>query len=331
MSVEIKTLANTIDAVTLNKIRAVALGRSMEIPRMRVIARLPLLDVNASESLVSIAGDVSVPQRLRQVAIGSLGRLKQRPFDVLQRLAQDADAGVASAAVKVLGRTANPDALPILAQVARHADAQLRKRVDFSAALIAHRFNLPGHDLPSVKLAHYLEMPRPNLGVKARPTTPEEHAAVMSSLAQHALALPAQLATWDLECGKKRWALVLDNALLSPWKPSEFVAKKMHLGQLAMRNHVTGTYAPGLAFLLTGHGAKGFEVGMYRANGELIFGGEGKLVGDMITFAMHGTDRPGAAATTLEGSYGPSGLELKIISSITRLRPALNPTSTPIK
>lgn len=269
MSVEIKTLSGAVDAATLNKLRAVALGRSTEIPRMRVIARLPLLDPGARDSLLAIAGDAKTQPRLRQVAVGSLGRLKDRPLDVIQRYALDADAGVSAAAVKVLGRVGNAASLATLDQAAqRAANPALRQRVAFASALIAHRFNLPGHELPSVKSATYLAMPRAVLSVKARATTPAEDKAVKSSLAGHSLALPASLATWNLECGKKRWALVLDNSLLSPWKPAEFAAKKLYLGQLAMRNHVTGSYSPGLAFLATGKGGGLLEVGMYRSSGQ---------------------------------------------------------------
>lgn len=327
MSVEIKTLSGAVDAATLSKLRAVAMGQSTEMPRMRVIASLPRLDANARENLVVIAGDVKVPSRLRQVAIGSLGRLKDRPLDVIQRYALDPDVGVAAAAIKILGRVGNVNALVALDRVAQRTDPILQHRAAFAAALIAHRFNLPGHELPSVKLATYLDMPRLTLSVKARVTTPDEDAIVKSSLSHHSLALPASLATWDLECGKKRWALVLDKALLSPWKPKEFAMKKQYLGQLATRNHVTGTYSPGLAFLATGMGSGRLEVGMYRSSGQLIYGGDGHIDGEVMYFSMRAKDHPGASATVLEGSYGPTSLDLKISSSVNRTRPALSPSS----
>jgi len=328
MSVDIKAFSGALTASTLSKLHAVAIGESAELPRMRVIASLPLLDANARPNLVKIAGDTNVPIRLRKVAIHSLGRLKDRPLDVIQRHALDSDVGIAAAAVKILGRVGNADSLSTLERV--RSDSILKPRVAFAAALISHRFNLPGHELPSVKSATYLDLPRATLSVKARATNAEEDATIRSTLAQHALALPTALATWDLECGKKRWALVLDKSLLSPWKPDQFATKKQYLGQLATRNHITGTYAPGLAFLATGMGSGRLEVGMYRSSGQLIFGGEGHIEGEVFRFSMRATDLPGASATVLEGSYGPSGLDLKISSAVNRTRPALQPSLTKI-
>lgn len=328
MSVDIKAFSGALTAGTLSKLHAVALGESAELPRMRVIASLPLLDANARSNLITIAEDKNAPVRLRKVAISSLGRLKDRPLDVIQRHALDSDVGIAAAAVKILGRVGNVDSLDTLKQV--HPDPILKPRVAFAAALIAHRFNLSGHELPSVKSATYLDLPRATLSVKARATNVEEDATIRGTLAQHSLALPASLATWDLECGKKRWALVLDKSLLSPWRPDQFANRKQYLGQLATRNHVTGTYAPGLTFLVTGVSSGRMEVGMYRSSGQLIFGGEGRIEGEVFRFSMRATDLPGASATVLDGSYGPSGLDFKISSAVNRMRPALQPSQTKI-
>lgn len=328
MSVEIKAFSGALTPGTLGKLHAVALGKSTELPRMRVIASLPLLDVDARSNLIAIAEDKNVPIRLRKVAVSSLGRLKDRPLDVIQRHALDSDTGVAAAAVKILGRVGNADSLNTLKQV--RPDPILKPRVAFAAALISHRFNLPGHELPSIKSAIYLDLPRATLSVKARATDAEEDKIIRNTLTQHSLALPTALATWDLECGKKRWALVLDKSLLSPWKPDQFAARKQYLGQLATRNHVTGTYAPGLAFLVTGMGSGRMEVGMYRSSGQLIFGGEGRIEGEIFRFSMRATDLPGASATVIEGSYGPSGLDFKISSAVNRTRPAMQPSQTKI-
>src|SRR6185503_19216854 len=138
-------------------------------------------------------------------------------------------------------------------------------------------------------------------------------------------ALPSAIAIWDLECGKRRWALTLNQAVLSPWEPETLASKKHYLGQFATRNHVTGAYSPGLSFLATGQGSGHLEVGMYRSNGRLILGGEGRVDGQVVRFSMQAVDRPGAAATVIEGSYGPRGLELQITSSLKRTRAALTP------
>ena len=161
MSVDIKAFSGALTAGTLSKLHAVALGKSTELPRMRVIASLPLLDASTRSNLVTIAEDKNAPVRLRKVAISSLGRLKDRPLDVIQRYALDSDVGIAAAAVKILGRVGNVDSLDTLKQV--HPDPILKPRVAFAAALIAHRFNLPGHELPSIKSATYLDLPRATL------------------------------------------------------------------------------------------------------------------------------------------------------------------------
>lgn len=329
MSVDLNTFSRTMDAATLRKIRAVALGQSTELPRMRMIARLPLLDTEAREDLITIAADARIPPRLRRVAVGSLGKLRDRPLDLIERYALDPDMGVAAAAIKVLGRVGNVGSLTVLGRVAgQRRDPILRQRAAFASALIAHRFSLPGYELPSVTSAAYLDLPRRTLSVQTRPATPSELASVKSTLAHHSLDLPMALVTWDLHVGKKRWALALDESLLSPWKPNELATKKHYLGQLSPRNHVTGAYSPGLAFLATGQGGGHLEVAMYRASGQLIFGGEGNIDGDVLHFSMRATDRPGASATVIGGSFSQAGLVLTVTTSATRSRPAFSPVPT---
>lgn len=331
MSVEIKTLSGMANVVMLNKLRAVALGRSTELPRMRVIARLPSVDPDAYESLTSIASDAMVQPRLRRMAVSSLGRLKKRPLDTIQRYVMDSDIGVAITAVKILGRVGDVNSLTSLDQAVRHPDIGLQRYAFFASALIAHRFNLSGYELPSVKSATYLKLPPSALSVKVRAATIEEDRLIKSTLSNHPVTLPISLATWDLECCKKRLALVLDQSLLSPWKPDEFSRRKLYLGQLAMYNQVTASYSPGLSFLVTSKGGGQLEVGMYRSSGQLIYGGEGQVNEQAMRFVMQSTDMPGASATLIEGSYGPqTGLNLKIKSSAMRTQPALNPTPVAI-
>jgi HEAT repeats len=327
MSVEILGLDGAVTAATLAKLHRVALGHSDEAPRMRTIARLPYLDTNARDQLVKIVEDQQAPSRFRQVAIASLGVLKGAAIDVIQRHALDTDPQVAVAAVKVLGRVADVTALPTLIEAQQRPDPAVRQRAAFAAALIAHRFNIRGHDLPSVKTMTCLSAPPTAVAAKVqvRPMPAEEATAVKASLERHAIALPPAIATWSIECGKRRWALTLDQSVLSPWKPETFASRRHYLGQLAPRNPTTGTYSPGLTILTTGQGAEHLEVGLYRSNGRMIFGGEGHITGQVMRFSVKAVDRPGAAATAIEGSYGPDGLELKITSSLRRTRPPLAP------
>lgn len=328
MSVEVKSLSSALTTDTLNKTHRVAIGEFAKLPSMSILASLPLPDANTRNFLVKIAEDSSVPIRLRKVAILSLGRFKDLPLDVIQNHALNSDAGIASVAIKILGRVGDASSLNVLDRL--QSDSILKPRIAFAAALICHRFNLQGYDLPSVKSATYLDLPGTTIPVDVRSTSPEEETTITSTLEQHSLALPAALATWSIECSKKHWALVLDKSLLSPWRTDQFVAKKLYLGQLATRNQTTGTYAPGLTLLATGKSSDNIEIGIYRSNGQLMYGGEGHIEGEVLHFSIQATDHPGASAVVVEGSYSVTGLNLKISSAINRTRPALQPSMTKI-
>jgi len=310
-----------------DRLQAVALGKSKELPRMRVLAALPrLAPTGARTPLVRVADDPQELPRMRTLAVSSLGRVKSvEVMADLKRYALDRVPTVAARAVQILGRIGDESALTVLVEVRAQASHLVRKRAVFSAALIAHRLGLRGYDLPDVRTASYLTRPATGIHVKLRAVTGDERSRVIASLTAHSLPMPTAVELREVECLKQHWALVIDRTALEPWNTEQFLARKRHLGQLAFKNLVSGEYAPGLSILMTPVGAGTFEVGLYRASGALIYGGTGRAIGTGVEFSLHAVERPGAAATIIEGAISPNGLDLKISTAARRSRARLKP------
>jgi hypothetical protein len=294
----------------------------------RTIAALPSVDAaNIKSSLMHLIEDGMSPARVRLLATESLARLPSAQIQLeLELLVGDHDPRVAAAAVTALGRKGTMKAITVVEPLIISDDPVLSSRAIFAAALLAHRFQIAGHDLSAHIDAKFLTLPAQTRPIKIQPISANDSAAVRITLEQVAIPFESNNNAWDVVCGGRRYMILVDRAVAKIRDVASFMQAKQYVGQLAFQNPTNGTFSPGLAILLTPTETNSAALGLYRVDGTLVLGGEGRFDSGRMAFTLAATDRPGAAPVQIQGYYGPYGLVVDTAVSAGRAGPARRPT-----
>ena len=115
--------------------------------------------------------------------------------------------------------------------------------------------------------------------------------------------------TYELHCGRRRWMILLDRALLSGGGIDALTHGRSAPAAVASRDEQTGAWSISyLALSAPGADAGELLLSVFRTTGRLAFGGAARVADGHASFFLHATSRPGAFAIALEGRLDERGL-----------------------
>jgi hypothetical protein len=237
------------------------------------------------------------------------------PSDPFARLGDD-DPGVAAQAATAIGRTGGPDAIRTLVDLAERLPAGAARRARFAAAVLAHRFDLAGFDVPASVAPAVPAGPGARRASTAAPTA-SEVATARSMLAAAVPAIRAAEPTMAIDCaGRRHLVVVAGEAASAIRQPKRFLERRWNVGQLALLIPSSGQYAPGLTILTRPDGDT-VHVGLYRVDGTAVYEGAGTVADGLLRATLAATRRPGAVAVSVEVAVADGNLELTVDSETT--------------
>lgn len=309
-----ETPTPTADARVVTKDRAFAAIAALKGPK-------------AIKTLTALATDGQEPTRVRRQAVDSLSRIDDPAVvATLVSVLDDADPGVAGRAAIALGRAGSTEAVAALTAIDAAEDSVLASRALFATSLLAHRFDLDGHDLVSPAGPGHLTVSARAVAAKVAPAPPEVVAAAVAGVTEAMPAFVPGGPSLVVDCGAERQVLVLSREAAEVIAdPRLLLQRRWHLGQLAVENPSDGRVSPGLTLLSTPNGEKA-DIGVYRSDATLVYGGSGALKGDTFVARLSASRRPGAVAVSVVITIGGGSLDLAVQSDATRTVEPNHPT-----
>lgn len=300
----------------------------------RVVARNGAIDAVASlkgpkavKALTALATNELAPARVRRLAVDSLARIDDATsIATLVSVLDDSDPDIAGRAAIALGRAGTTETVAALAAVDAAEDPVLASRALFATSLLAHRFDLDGHDLASPAGPGHLAISAKAVAARVAPAPPEVEAAAVAGVTEAMPAFVPGGPTLVVACGTERQVLVLSSQAADVIAdPRLLLQRRWHLGQLAPENQSDGRFSPGLTVLSTPNGERA-DIGVYRSDATLVYGGSGAFKGDTFVAKLTANRRPGAVAVSAVITLGGGSLDLTVRSDATRTVDANHPT-----
>jgi hypothetical protein len=292
--------------------------------RTRAVSVLPFLDPAAAlQALPRIAADRTEEKRIRRLAVDALARVADPgAVDALASIAAARDdVAVLEAVAVALGRRGRREHLEVIRARIPDSTGVARASLAFAASVIAHRFDVAGFDPPRASAANLDSKPRAERADVRTPAADELETA-RRTLAEAAPGMAVEGPALEVDCaGRRQMLVVTTEAAEAVREPALLLRRRWHVAQLAYRNPSNGRYSPGLSVLTTPTSG-GVEVGLYRSDGTLVFGGTGAMDGDRFVARLRAASRPGALGTTAEVTVTPGRLDIRITSDTA---PAVEP------
>ncbi len=213
----------------LAQLRRIVLGHEGGFPRSAAMALLAETDYpNAHRDLGSVLLTEAEAPETRVAAAMTLWRLgSMQAADVLERALAVKDESTLAAVFTALGRIGPQTALAAIVQARRRATGLARARADFAATLIAHRFGLPGHVVPSPSSKELLPVPS-GAGREFRVTRADAAEAELGlrSLAHEPVGVDlSERDVYRLRCDGNAWLLLLSADLSEEGAPMLMAAQ----------------------------------------------------------------------------------------------------------
>lgn len=260
------------------------------------------------ELAAAVATDRRRPTADRVVAVHNLTRgAGPAAQATLRRLALDDELLVRIAAIRDLGRVGTADALDVLTRASRAPEEPLRRLAVLSAALVAFRENIEGHE-------PLLAEPRPSTEVRWQTDIamegiePEAARSVVGQAEMSGYGLqPGIEAGVRLECGRQQLALIPAQNLVSG-------GSLVHPGSARQLAAVVATQAEADRSWATSHlvltwpSDDHLEIGIFRTDGRPVFGGTWRAEGRFEVVGLRGG---GNFSVEVVGRTGEEGIVLE--------------------
>jgi hypothetical protein len=284
-----------------------------KLPRHAIPLIPKLSPKSARPDLAAMVHDQKLDIRHRTVAAMTLAKVADPGVVTDLEALVDAEGPIAQVALRALGRRGTAKSLEALDRAKdKQRPRATRMEAMFAAAMIAHRLDLPDHDLPSPPARAKL-LPWVAAGsreMKFEKADPKEVARMHETLAANAPGLALGKQGWMIECRGLVSLFALSETLADKWDAAAFAKRKFHVGQLALRNLTNGNYSPGLAILSDPDGAGGAIISVYRSAGTLMMAGRGKPDGQQIRVQLGTVDRIAAFPMDLQIVVGANTLDV---------------------
>ncbi len=306
MSVTINT------PLTSTQLRDVVLGKNPALPRRAAMSLLRLSGERDKTGVFqALLEDENEAPRYRFLAAANLYQINTKESrDVLLRaLDKVKDAGTLGGIVKALGRVGDQTALERVLKVKAGSRGVLAQQAQFAAALLSHRFGLPGNDL--VPPTSFYPMPTSGVTpVQVIAPASAEVSLCLDSLVGEPYGITLSKGNLkQMVCENKTWMLALNQEFDSPQALEILQKRKSLLGVLAGKNAESGRYS-GAFLVLTAPVAGKVNVFVNRVTGEPGFFGEAVMERGRARFKVKSVARVGVFPIEAEGTYAPGGIEI---------------------
>lgn len=299
------------------QLREVLLGRDTNLPRSLAIRLLPRSKLpDKVELLGRLLASEAEPARARVLATYTL--LAMRPAG-LERLLVDAsakaeDERVLGALATCLGHVGSAGTLAAVDRIRRRTSGAAAARAGFAAALLAHRLDLAGHELPGHGELPLQDMPADGVhDVPVGPAGRDEAAAAIDALGAEPfdVGLSAS-AMYEARGRRDRWMVALDEQHAKGGAPL-LRRRKTLLGVLARKHAEDGRYVTAFLILTAPAGRAGFDIKLHRVDGPQAFIGRAQADADAMRFSIRSVVRPGVFPLAVEGRLEPDGLTVESV------------------
>lgn len=301
---------------SLDHLKDVVVGRATTIPRARAMTLLSNFAFPEKDRFyASLLEDQSETPRIRRLAAMCLERV-QTPAALasLIKNTQIRDEEVLSAVLMALGRRGNQAALEAILRVEDKVTAFIATQARFAAALVSHRLGLPGNDLPFPDSKEFLE-----------PTTRDvspiqinlagESEAEMSLRALDRVLLEIEFAReciYQVRCERVIHMVAFNQDFTGANDFKKLIQRKALLAVVTTRSAESKAhYVTWLVLTSPVKQANAFQILISRPDGQLIFGGTGRITERNAEFSIRAVARPGGNPVQLEGTFNDCKLEIK--------------------
>jgi hypothetical protein len=313
-----------------SELREAVLGRSKRLERMSALALLVLSDDPEREALLaSVASDPREPPHVQSAAAITLGHVATRKAEMLLvQMLQTAPHHVLPDVLRSLGRIGSPTALRTIDLHITSSAAAIASAAQFAGALIAHRFRLPGHDLPVPSPEQLLAPPEPERrSIDMGLASPEDARAVLTSLAHEPYGIEyAEEKLTQLRCGTDLYTVCLNGQFVNADAAPDLLQRKAVLALVALESREGSGHSIS-HIVLSRPSAKTAMIELLapRCTGHPDLAGSARVSASEIAFSLRSVDRPGARAASLDGRIERSQITMSKAIVATRRRPAPRP------
>jgi hypothetical protein len=306
------SVENLVDLVT---------GKDRRFSRSQAMMLLSALDAPQKHSAFEavLSNEAEAPE-LRYEAALHLGRLKKvEAIAALTRNSNAKDPLALRGIVKALGMVGDESAVPALEKIEKESRGFVSKLASFSAAVIAHRHNLAGHDLS-------VPDPKTSLKLPAARTAPIKFTAASRIELQRCIesvsdspfgvSIDGEFG-YKVSCGKRRLIVLWDRKIVAT-KAVKVKARKALPAVIAAHNPENDSYS--IAYIvLTAPVMNSARINLWfaRTNGEIVFSGRAISVGEGYNFEVRATPRASAHAIQVKGEFKMGRLTLSEAQSST--------------
>lgn len=305
------------EKISDERVRDVLLGRDTTLPRS---AGFRALLRSARKDKVRLLGRVleneEEPARIRSLAAATLTQVPSPSIErvLIRASEQTNDQQVLTALARSLGRVGSPKALDAVVRIRKRTSGAAAAQADFAAALLAHRFDLPGHELPGVGELPVQDLPAAiahDIAVKR--AGKKEATAALEALRSEPYGIElSPRALYEARGTRDRWLVALNEEVTRAEGTATLSQRKMLLGLLAHRHEEHGRYATTFLILTAPAGGAGFEVKAHRVDGPPAFVGRAEPDAGGVRFSIRSVDHPGMFPLAVDGRLENGDLTIEI-------------------
>ena len=291
----------------------VVLGKDLEFPRAEAMAQLAASERSDRVTLLTqVLEKASEPRRYRAVAAIVLGRIATSASEeVLLRNLPNTEDDCFPEVLLSLGRIGSAKALVAIDALKLSPQHPASVRAAYSAALIAYRLRLPGHELPFPAEDDLLKLPAtPARRVEFTPLEPAPARDVMDAMKRHPYGIafdPAKLTR--IQCAGETNIFCPNREFLGTGV-GKLRERKGLMGLGVLQSPETGDYSVSYVFFARPSGARAIDIMAHRCSGTLALAGSGAVVGAQLEFELRAVRRPGALAISVKGAIQDGRLQI---------------------
>jgi HEAT repeats len=280
-----------VAAMVSGRVLAPDLSRAMEIllhARPQALRR----------ALPDIALDSARPVSDRAVAVRFLSRAGGRAaHQHLRALTRDDEMLLRLTAASELGAVGTRAALPELERLVRSPDEPVRRMAILSAALVAFRHDVPGHE-PELPRRFPPSRARWDTEMQIREADPAIAEKAARDVSSYGLQ-PAPSAAESVQCGRQRLVLLPARELTKRAAVRYPGTTRRLAAIVGEKAEVDETYATSLLILTWPSTDGGQQLGAFRTDGTPMYGG---IWNEDETFELAGLSGAGAFTAQIEGN-----------------------------
>lgn len=314
------------------RIRDVVLGRDTTLPRS---VGFQALLRSGRKDKVRLLGRVleneKEPARVRSLAAATLTQVPSPSIErvLIRASEQTKDEQVLTALARTLGRVGSPKALDAVERISRRTSGVAAAQAEFAAALLAHRFDLPGHELPGVAELPVQDVPAAGAhDVSVRRAGKREAAAALEAIRSERFGIElSPRALYEARGARDRWVVALNEEVTRAKGIATLLRRKTLVGLLAHKHEEDGRYATAFLILTAPAPGKGVEVKAHRVDGPPAFVGRAEPDAGGMRFSIRSVARPGIFPLAVDGRLENGDLTIEMARVGARVPQRRSPSS----